>query len=87
MVHDFQESWGNALASVDEAVRTLALISRYPEGRQFLNNLERGEAGLCVELLDRVRGFLGLSHAFTLLKLRHRGWRNTRLTNPRGNRS
>ena len=57
MVHDFQESWGNALASADKAVRTLALISLSPEGREFLNTLERGEAGLCVELLDRVRSY------------------------------
>ena len=58
MVHDLQEIWGNVLASVDEAVRTLAEISLSPGGRGFLNNLERGEAGLCLELLDRVRSHL-----------------------------
>ena len=65
MAHDFQRTWGNALASVDEAVQTLAQISLSAEGREFLNNLERGEAGLCVELLDRVRSYLVSSLAFT----------------------
>jgi hypothetical protein len=72
MAYDLQKSWGDALASVDDAVRTLAQISISSGGREFLNNLERGEAGLCVELLDRVRSYLELSLAFTLLKLRHR---------------
>jgi len=58
MVQEFQKSWGDALASVDEAVRILAQISLSPGGREFLNNLERGEAGLCAELLDRVRSYI-----------------------------
>lgn len=54
MAHDLQEAWGNALASIDEAVRALAQISLSPGGREFLNDLDSGEAGLCLELLDRV---------------------------------
>lgn len=61
MAHDLRETWRNALASVDEAVRTLAKISLSPGGREFLNNLERGEAGLCLELLDRVRSYFASS--------------------------
>ena len=57
MAHDFRVAWGNVLAFVDEAVRTLAQVSLSPGGREFLNNLEPGEAGLCLELLDRVRSY------------------------------
>jgi len=57
MVCDFRETWGNLLTCVDEAVRTLSQISLSPGGREFLNNLERGDTGLCVELLDRVRSY------------------------------
>ena len=73
MVQEFQKSWGDALASVDRAVKTLAQISQSSGGREFLNNLERGEAGLCAELLDRVRSYLSSSLAFTLLRICHRG--------------
>ena len=69
MVHDFRETWGNVLTSVDEAVRTLSQISLSPGGREFLNNLERGETGLCLELLDRVRSYLASSPPLGLLKL------------------
>ena len=55
MARDLPQAWRNALASVDEAVRALAQISLSPGGREFLNGLESGEAGLCLELLDRVR--------------------------------
>ena len=61
MVYDFRETWVNVLISVDEAVRTLSNISLSPGGREFLNNLERGETGLCLELLDHVRSYLALS--------------------------
>lgn len=54
MVHDFREQWANVLNSVDEGVRSLVRISQSSGGREFLNNLGRGEAGLCIELLDRV---------------------------------
>lgn len=73
MAYDFQESWRNALISADEAVRTLAQITLSPEGRKFLNNLERGEAGLCMELLDRVRSHIVSSLAFALLKTTPQG--------------
>jgi len=73
MGHGFRESWDNVLTSVDEAIRTLAEISLSPGGRGFLNNLERGEAGLCVELLDRVRAYLTSFLILTLLKLRRAG--------------
>ncbi|KAF9647924.1 kinase-like protein [Thelephora ganbajun] len=53
MVHDFRESWGEVLTFVDEAIQSLAQISLSPGGREFLNGLERGEAGLCIELMDR----------------------------------
>jgi len=72
MVQEFQKSWGDALASVDEAVRTMAKITLSSEGREFLANLERGEAGLCAELLDRVRSYILSSFVFILLKLCHR---------------
>ena len=68
MVQEFQKSWGDALASVDAAVQTLVQISSSSGGREFLNNLERGEAGLCAELLDRVRSCLLSSLTSTLLK-------------------
>ena len=87
MVQEFQKSWGDVLASVDKAVGTLTQISLSSEGREFLNNLERGEAGLCAELLDRVRSYLPSSLTFATLKPYHRDWRDTRLTRPRGNRS
>jgi hypothetical protein len=55
MAHDLHESWAKVLNSVDEGVRSLVRISQSSRGREFLNNLGRGEAGLCIELLDRVR--------------------------------
>ena len=71
MAHDFQKSWGDVLASVDQAVRFLVQITLSSGGREFLNNLERGEAGLCAELLDLVRSYF---HRLSLhpLKLFHR---------------
>ena len=72
MAYDFQESWRNALISADEAVRTLAQITLSPEGRKFLNNLERGEAGLCAELLDRVWTYFPSPLTFIPLKLYYR---------------
>lgn len=63
MAHDFRKSWEDVLASVDQAVRILATISLSSGGREFLNNLERGESGLCLELLDRVRKYLASSPA------------------------
>ena len=72
MAHNFRETWGNVLASVDEAVRTLAQIPLSPGGREFLDNLGRGEAGLCLELLDRVSSYHGLSLSSNLLKLHYR---------------
>ena len=63
MAHDFRKSWEDVLASVDQAVRILATISLSFGGREFLNNLERGESGLCLELLDRVRKYLTSSFA------------------------
>jgi hypothetical protein len=67
MVQDIQKSWKKVLRSVDESVRSLVQISLSSEGREFLNNLDRGEAGLCVELLDRVCHSFELSLAFTVL--------------------
>ena len=72
MVQEFQKSWGDALASVDQAVRALAQISLSPGGRDFLNNLERGEAGLCAELLDRVWTYFPSPLTFIPLKLYYR---------------
>jgi len=72
MARDFRGTWGNALASVDEAVQTLAQISLSSRGRGFLSNLERGEAGLCMELLDRVCSYFTSSLPFNLLKLHDR---------------
>ncbi|KAF9785442.1 kinase-like domain-containing protein [Thelephora terrestris] len=53
MVQDLRESWKTVLNSVDEGFQSLVQISRSSEGRTFLGDLERGEAGLCIELLDR----------------------------------
>ena len=52
MVHEFG---GDALASVDEAVQILTQTPLCSGGREFHNNLERGEVGLYAELLDRVK--------------------------------
>ena len=69
MALDLRESWGKVLNSVDDGVRSLVQISQSSEGRKFLDNLERGEAGLCIELLDRVRR--NLSSFLTLKFLNH----------------
>jgi hypothetical protein len=52
---------------MDEGVRSLVRISQSSGGREFLNNLGRGEAGLCIELLDRVRRYFALTLALSLL--------------------
>ena len=67
MVHDFQKSWTEVLNSVDEGVRSLVLLSQSSGGREFLSNLGRGEAGLCIELLDRVRRHSTPNFAFSSL--------------------
>ena len=45
------------MSSVDKGVQSLARISLSPGGRDFLSSLDRGEAGICLELLDRVRPY------------------------------
>jgi len=56
MDKDYSQLW-KAVASTSEegkAVRTLAEILLDNEGRTFISSLERDDAELCIEILDRV---------------------------------
>ena len=56
MSKDYQRLWKDVTSATDEAkaVRTLAEILVDKEGRAFASRLERKEAELCIEILDRV---------------------------------
>jgi len=57
MAGNYQPLWKDVTSANDEgeAVRTLmAGIVLDKEGRAFISSLERVDAGLCVEILDRV---------------------------------
>ena len=70
---------------MDEATQTFARISLSSGGKQFLDNLERGEADLCTELLDRVQSYTLPFFDFTTLKLCHRDWRGNRSLSSQSN--
>jgi len=56
MAKDYQRLWKDVTSANDEgeAVRTLARIVLDREGRAFISSLERVDAKLCIEILDRV---------------------------------
>jgi len=66
MADVYQQLWKAAASTNDEgkAVRTLARILLDKEGRSFILRLERNDAELCVELLDRVSPDLYLPSSF-----------------------
>jgi len=56
MAKNYQQLWKDAASTSDEgkAVRTLSQIVLDKDGRTFVSNLERNDAELCIEILDRV---------------------------------
>ena len=56
MTKDYRRLWKNITSTTDEgeAVRTLTEILADKEGRAFIGNLNREDAGLCIEILDHV---------------------------------
>ena len=56
MAKDYPRLWKDVTSASDEgkAVRTLAEILEDREGRIFIANLNRGDAELCIEILDHV---------------------------------
>ena len=56
MAKDYSQLWKVVASISDEgkAVRTLAEILLDKEGRAFISSLERDDAKLCIEILDRV---------------------------------
>ena len=50
-----QRFWETVLDTIDVAVRILGLVLSSKEGREFICALGPRDAGLCLELLDRVR--------------------------------
>lgn len=58
MAKDYQRLWEDITVSSKsdeaEAVRTLTEIVVEKEGRAFISSLDRAEAELCIELLNRV---------------------------------
>lgn len=56
-----QELWETVLNNVDVAIRNLGHVLGTEEGREFVYALGPREAGLCLELLDRVSLYLPLS--------------------------
>ena len=66
MAKDYRRLWKDVTSTTDEAkaVRTLAMILADKEGRVFISRLERGDAELCIEILDHVSRYLHLLHPF-----------------------
>ena len=56
MAKDYLRLWRDITNASDEgeAIRTLAEILVDREGRTFITNLKRGDAELCIEILDYV---------------------------------
>jgi len=56
MAEDYTRLWKDAVSMDNEgkAVRTLVVILADKEGRAFISHLEREDAKLCIEILDRV---------------------------------
>ena len=80
MTKDYQQLWKHVTSATDEAkaTRTLAEILADQEGRAFISRLERKDAELCIDILDRVSrdphsllafavsdGFIRASHSTT----------------------
>jgi len=68
MVQNYQQLW-KEIAEADsgtKAVRTLAEILADKEGRTFISHLERNDAELCIEVLDRVSRDVHLFPSFVI---------------------
>ena len=70
MTKNYQRLWRDITNAIDgaKAVRTLAEILVDKEGRAFISRLGRGDAGLCIGILDHV------SHDPYLLPSRRLRW-------------
>lgn len=55
-MRDPVQLWGQVVRTIDRAESTLVLaeILVRKEGREFVSRLERGDAGICIEILGRV---------------------------------
>ena len=56
MAKDYRRLWVDVISTSDEekAIRTLTKILEDREGRNFISNLTREDAELCIEILDHV---------------------------------
>jgi len=68
MSKDYGRLWEDVTSTADEgkAVRILAEILVDKEGRSFVSDLEREDAELCIEILDRVSRDLHLLPSFAI---------------------
>ena len=75
MPKNYQRLWKEVTSAIDEAksVRILAEILVDKEGRAFISRLERKDAELCIEILDRVSRDLHPSHPSQIISSGHRG--------------
>lgn len=55
-----QQFWDTLLGTIDVAIRILGHTLSFKEGREFICALGPRDAGLCLELLDRVSRHLSL---------------------------
>jgi hypothetical protein len=69
MAKDYHRLWKGITNANNEAkaVRTLTEILSDKEGKGFISNLERRDAELCIEILDRVSHDLNLDPSFIAL--------------------
>ena len=88
MAENYQQLWKNVTNANGEveAVRTLAEILTDREGRAFILSLERPDAELCIEILDRVSHRLDLDPSLVASevlsghhKMQPQNYRETRL--------
>jgi len=75
MSKDYRQLWKDVTDTADEgkAVRTLAEILVYKEGRNSMSKLECKDAELCIQILDRVSWDLHPPPAFRNLIPFHQG--------------
>ena len=68
MARNYRQLWKDVTSTngEGEAIRTLAQIVLDKEGRAFISNLERDDAELCIEILDRVSRELYLLPSFAV---------------------
>jgi len=68
MDKNYQRLWKGITKTNDEtkAVQTLVGILAGREGRDFISRLKRNDAGLCIEILDRVSHDLHLLPTFVV---------------------